>query len=195
MKNNDNKSFGFSYNKNWLFEEISKGREYHYIFFWKPILSKSITESCLSQWYPWGFELDNIAYKTAEHWMMSQKALLFNDFDIYKEVLASDDSGQVQMLGKRVKNFDLKRWENNSFRIVCEGNYHKFKQNECLANYLLSTSNSILVEASPIDRIWGIGLTSDDERATNPYLWRGSNLLGFALMEVRDQLKRENDGK
>ena len=69
-------------------------------------------------------------------------------------------------------------------------NLLKFSQNQNFKDFLLSTGDKILVEASPYDRIWGIGMLETDNRAENPLLWNGENLLGFALMEVRDQLRR-----
>jgi ribA/ribD-fused uncharacterized protein len=91
-------------------------------------------------------------------------------------------------LGRKVANFDGKIWNEHKFEIVRTGNMHKFSQHEELRQFLCNTRYHILVEASPYDNIWGIGLKADDARAQNPNLWRGENLLGFALMEVRDAL-------
>ena len=84
---------------------------------------------------------------------------------------------------------DAAKWDAEKYRIVTEGSFEKFRQHPALGAFLLATGDQVLVEASPVDRIWGIGLAADDERAGNPLLWRGENLLGFALMEARDRLR------
>lgn len=179
------------YNIEWLTDLINNGINIKYVYFWKPTITDVVTRSCFSQWFKSGFVKDGVAYNTAEHWMMSQKAKLFGDNEILEKILETNDPGQVQILGRKIKNFDPKIWYENSFNIVFEGNYHKFSQCHDLKEFLLNTKDSILVEASPLDRIWGIGLAEEDERSANPYLWKGLNLLGFALMEVRDRLKNE----
>lgn len=178
------------YNIGWLTDLLNKTTDIEYICFWKPTITDNITESCFSQWYKSDFEVDGIVYKTAEHWMMSQKALLFGDTEIYREIMTTNDPGKVQILGRKVKNFDLNIWNENCFAIVLEGNYHKFSQNKQLETFIIATEDAVLVEASPLDRIWGIGLAAADEYSENPYMWKGLNLLGFALMEVRDKLKK-----
>ncbi len=100
----------------------------------------------------------------------------------------------AKALGREVKHFDPAVWEAASYAIVVEGNRHKFSQNQALKSYLINTNEKILVEASPADAIWGIGLPQDAKEALNPFEWRGNNLLGFALMEVRDLLNiKENE--
>jgi ribA/ribD-fused uncharacterized protein len=99
-----------------------------------------------------------------------------------------DDPKTAKALGRTVKNFDDDLWKANARRLVTEGNLAKFEQNGELRAFLVGTGNLVLVEASPYDRIWGIGLMADDERAKNPATWQGQNLLGFALMDVRDKL-------
>jgi len=125
------------YTRTHIEETFNKGKRLKYLFFWghSPNKDGSIGKSCFSQWWSSNFIVDGITYKTAEHWMMAEKARLFKD-----------------------------------------------------AEYLLSTKQRIIVEASPRDRIWGIGMGQHNEKAENPNLWRGQNLLGFALMEVRDEL-------
>jgi len=91
-------------------------------------------------------------------------------------------------MGRRVRDFEPNIWAEHCFDIVCEGNFYKFSQHSDLKSFLLNTKDRVLVEASPVDRIWGIGMAQDHEHAENPRLWKGSNLLGFALMEVREQL-------
>jgi ribA/ribD-fused uncharacterized protein len=164
-----------------------------FVFFWghQPAKDGSITKSCFSQWWKDGFTVNNEVYKTAEHWMMAEKARIFNDEVMRKEILAVHHPHDAKKLGRNVKNFDPKTWDKHKFNSVVEGNYHKFSQHQELREFLLSTKNRVLVEASPRDRIWGIGMSENHEHVTNPNLWKGENLLGFALMEVRDRLSLE----
>jgi ribA/ribD-fused uncharacterized protein len=92
-------------------------------------------------------------------------------------------------LGQEVRGFDEEIWRHHRFGIVVKGNQAKFTQNETLKVFLLNTKARVLVEASPVDRVWGIGLAEDDPHATNPEKWRGLNLLGFALMKVRVRIR------
>ncbi|MDU1891780.1 MAG: NADAR family protein [Dysgonomonas sp.] len=178
------------YNKDWLYQKFNE-ENVEFIFFWKHDTENSlIVKTCLSQWAYSPFVVDNIRYYTAEHWMMAEKARLFKDDKILKEILSTKSAAEVQILGKKIRGFNISVWKEKRSEIVIEGNMHKFSQNNNMKDFLLSTENKILVEASPIDKIWGIGLSENDENANNPYLWKGENLLGFALMEVRDRLKR-----
>lgn len=138
----------------------------------------------------WGaaFEIDGIRYPSAEHYMMAEKARLFGDDDALRRILVAASPGAAKALGRRVKNFVAAEWDAASFDAVARGNIAKFGQDEGLRAYLQNTGRRVLVEASPVDRIWGIGLAVDDPRAENPEQWRGSNLLGFALMKARDVL-------
>lgn len=161
-----------------------------FIFFWGHTENKNhITKACLSQWYESDFTINDIIYFTAEHYMMAEKAKLFNNIEIHDEILITKKQGKVKELGRQITNFKQEVWDAYKYQIVVEGNFHKFKQNEKLKTFLLNTKNQILVEASPVDNIWGIGLSAENQDAKNPYLWKGENLLGFALMEVRDLLK------
>ncbi len=164
-----------------------------YVFFWGHTPSKNgnITKSCFSQWWELDFKVADITYKTAEHWMMAEKARLFNDHQIFGQIIQASHPNQVKKLGRKVSHFDLEIWDAHKYELVIEGNYHKFSQHEGLKQFLLSTKNRILVEASPRDRIWGIGMSQNNEKVNNPNLWRGQNLLGFALMEVREQLTKK----
>ena len=121
--------------------------------------------------------------------MMAKKAELFNDLEMLEAIIAVKSPAEAKALGRNVKNFDATVWDEKRYEIVVEGNFHKFSQNEELKDFLLNTGSRTLVEASPVDKIWGIGLSADDVKAENPLRWNGLNLLGFALMEVRDQLE------
>nr|WP_224282835.1 NADAR family protein [Streptomyces sp. LS1784] len=145
-------------------------------------------QECLSQWWPGEFTVDGVAYASAEHWMMAGKARMFGDEEIAQRVLAARTPAEAKKLGRLVKGFDDETWVAGRFELVVAGNVAKFGQDEVLRDYLLGTGERVLVEASPLDRIWGIGLASDDIRAQQPAEWRGLNLLGFALMEARARL-------
>ncbi|HTF98858.1 MAG TPA: NADAR family protein [Cellvibrio sp.] len=169
---------------------IDQGGKPEYVFFWGHRQSGSnITKSCFSQWFPAGFVVDSVQYKSAEHFMMAEKAKLFGDSDIHQKIIEAETPDEAKSLGRKVKGFLSDIWDEKRFDIVVKGNLAKFSQNEPLKNYLLSTGSKILVEASPVDGIWGIGLAEADERVKSPTLWQGLNLLGFALMKTRDQIK------
>ncbi|MCC4213719.1 NADAR family protein [Leeuwenhoekiella parthenopeia] len=172
-----------------LIKLFDSGENLKFLFFWGHQKSDSVTKSCFSQWYEISFEIEGVTYHNAEQFMMAQKALLFKDHDIYNQIISSTKPGKVKELGRQVRNFDQQVWEDRRYDIVVRGNYHKFSQNKELSTFLINTNDRILIEASPVDTIWGIGLAQDDERVLNPNLWKGQNLLGYALMEVRDQLK------
>lgn len=181
------------YNLDWLLEKIQTDKTIDYLFFWGHTPSKNgtITKACFSQWWQSPFDVDGVTYATAEHWMMANKANLFGDLEMIDRILNANSPFDAKKLGREVKNFDPKIWGEKCSDIVCEGNYYKFSQHLSLKQFLLNTGNSVLVEASPRDRIWGIGMGQDNEDAKNPLMWRGENLLGFALMEVRDKLREE----
>ncbi|WP_439501743.1 NADAR family protein [Aminobacter ciceronei] len=162
-----------------------------FLFFWghQPAKDGRITASRFSQWWSAAFEVASIRYPTAEHWMMAEKARLFGDQEAVQHVLKARSPKQAKQIGREVRGFDEARWDGEKRRIVTEGSFAKFSQDKALGAFLLSTGNQILVEASPVDRVWGIGLAADDKRAANPLLWRGDNLLGFALMNVRDRIR------
>lgn len=166
---------------------FNAGERLKYVFFWGHQPNKpEITASCFSQWYGAPFTINGHSYPTAEHFMMAEKALLFGDDHTRERVLQAPTPGTAKALGRRVRGFDETTWLAHRFAIVVRANQAKFAQNPNLAAFLKQTGSRILVEASPVDRIWGIGLAQDDEKASNPNLWRGLNLLGFALMQVRD---------
>jgi ribA/ribD-fused uncharacterized protein len=168
----------------------ANAKDHQYIFFWghTPSITGEITKACMSQWWSSSFTVDGHVYKTAEHYMMAQKALLFDDHDVFERILEESNPANVKKLGREVKNFDVAVWNDHCYMIVVEGNFQKFYQNKDLQLYLLSTHNAILVEASPFDAIWGIG-TDAYEKDVN--LWKGKNYLGFAIMEARDKIRLE----
>lgn len=166
---------------------FNAGEALDFVFFWGHRRSKTgVTTSCFSQWYEAPFVVDGERYATAEHFMMAHKAALFGDESNRVQVLAAHDPGAAKALGRKVQGFDEAIWLEHRFDIVVRGNRAKFAQHSELARFLAHTGSAVLVEASPVDTVWGIGLARDAEHVGNPNHWRGLNLLGFALMQVRD---------
>ncbi|KAJ6486783.1 hypothetical protein C8R45DRAFT_268428 [Mycena sanguinolenta] len=168
-----------------------------YTFFW----STNHVNGWASQWYPAPFTAtvnidgvdQEIKFLSNEHWMMLHKALLFSDYDAAKEVLSIDgtskqDMAEVKRLGRTVANFKEDVWVDNRERIVTEGTIHKFRQNPDLREKLFATGETMIVEASPYDKIWGIGCS--EANALSGAKW-GLNLLGKALVEARRVLREE----
>ncbi len=117
--------------------------------------------------------------------MMACKARLFNDDEALEQIILAPEPRAAKALGRTVRNFDEKTWKANARRYVTEGNIEKFRQNPELLEFLLRTSDAILVEAAPRDVIWGIVMGQDNPKALDPSTWRGQNLLGFALVGAR----------
>ncbi len=163
------------------------------VLFWghKAKKNQSIGAWVLSQWWPALFEVDGNEYRTAEHFMMAEKARLFGDEEIRAQVLEAKTPGAAKALGRSVRGFVHEEWVAKRFEIVTRGNFEKFSRNEDLGSYLASTGERVLVEASPVDRIWGTGLAKGDPGADDPRAWKGLNLLGFALMEARSMLAEQ----
>ncbi|MEU4239885.1 NADAR family protein [Actinoplanes sp. NPDC026619] len=161
-----------------------------YLLFWghRPQRDGSIGAGCLSQWWPVEFTVDGVVFRSAEHYMMWRKAMLFGDTEMAARIVAAGHPRDAKMLGRGVAGFDEKIWVEQRFPIVIEASRAKFGQHEDLRTWLLGTGARVLVEASPTDRIWGIGLAAADPRAADPAQWRGLNLLGFALMRARADL-------
>ncbi|CAM5266866.1 hypothetical protein GCM10010256_58200 [Streptomyces coeruleorubidus] len=174
-----------------LIRAVRAGARVKYLHFWghRPRPDGRIGASCLSQWWPAPFTVDGVEYATAEHWMMAGKARLFEDAAAERAVLAAGHPAEAKKAGRLVRGFDEAIWRRERFRIVVEGSVHKFGAHPELRGFLLGTGGRVLVEASPVDRVWGIGLAADDEAAMDPERWRGPNLLGFALMEARERLR------
>lgn len=173
-----------------LTERAAGGERFKYVWFWghRAPRGGGVGPGCFSQWWPSEFVVDGVRYATAEHWMMAGKARLFGDADAERRALEATHPKQAKDAGRSVRGFDQAEWERHRFELVVQGSVHKFGADPQLREYLLGTGARVLVEASPMDRIWGIGLAADDERAQDPARWRGLNLLGFALMEARQRL-------
>lgn len=150
---------------------------------------KDIDNSCLSQWFPSKFIINEKAYNCMEQYMMSAKARLFNDLATDEEIMKANHPKICKSLGRKVKNFNQKEWDEAKYKIVIEGNLRKFLADEKLVYFLLGTCAMVLIEASPYDKIWGVGLSKEHPLIHRPSQWLGQNLLGFALMEVREYLR------
>lgn len=156
-----------------------------FVLFWK--INQPYGE--FSNWYYSPFEINGVMYQTAEHYLMAEKARLMGDEETRQRILQTSSPERVKSLGREVTPFDENVWIDNRKRIMYEACYAKFNSSPKLKQTLLNTSNSIIVEASPFDRIWGIGLNAEHIDSKNPAKWRGLNLLGEVLMEVRERLK------
>ena len=170
---------------------LSRGWAPKWLFFWghTPARDGSISKSCFSQWEGHPFTIDGVGYRTAEHYMMACKARLFDDQAILAKIVAARTPGEAKKLGRSVEGFEEGVWLRQRWDIVVAGNVAKFGQHPTLRAFLLETGERVLVEASPADRIWGIGMAAGDPDAENPSAWPGLNLLGFALMEARARLR------
>ncbi len=178
------------YTRESVIDRYNAGEELCIIAFWghTPNPNK-MTKACFSQWYDCRFEADGIQYHTTEQYMMAQKAKLMRDEFTHEKIMAADNPKDYKALGREVQNFDAELWDREKYGVVLRGNLAKFSQNPELLAFLDSTGDSVLVEGSPYDGIWGVKLGIDDERIHNPNKWQGENLLGFALMEARDTLR------
>ncbi len=152
-----------------------------YYFFYK-------TKHPFSQWYRCKFIISGIEYNCAEQYMMHQKALLFKDLISSKLIIKSKHPREQKELGRKIKNFNEATWEKHCKSIVYHGNKEKFLQNPYLLRVLKNTKKRIIVEASPNDKIWGIGIGIKDPQICNKKSWQGSNYLGYILSDLREEL-------
>lgn len=143
----------------------------------------------LSNFYPSPIIIDNTTYNTVEQYFMAMKALHFNDKEMYELIIKSKTPQDAKQLGRKVKNFDADEWSEVSRDYMYKGNYAKYSQHPNLKVELLITGDAELAEASPYDKIWGIGLSSNDLRAYDKQKWLGTNWLGEILMKVRKELR------
>jgi ribA/ribD-fused uncharacterized protein len=173
-----------------LIAAVQEGAAFTYLPFYghAPEPDGSAGQGCLSQWWPAAFVVDGNTFATAEHYMMWRKAMLFDDSETAVRILAADTPKEAKALGRQARDFDQATWEAARYEIVVEAGRHKFGQHDDLRTFLRGTTDRILVEASPRDRVWGIGLGRNNPAAHEPARWRGLNLLGFALCDVRDVL-------
>lgn len=166
-------------------EEIFPGRitDTH-AYFWNSVYSQWYTKKNL-------FQEDGVWYPNAEKYMMMKKAELMGDKETWLKMKSIVNPRGVKALGREVKNFDAKLWDANKEKIVTQANYLKFSQNKDLLEIMKSHKHLTLVEASPVDKIWGVGLHFEDDNILDEKNWRGQNLLGKCLMEARKQLLKD----
>ncbi|RSN46723.1 NADAR family protein [Actinomadura sp. WAC 06369] len=169
-----------------LLELETRGELPEFVLFWGGPRPKGQ----LSQWLHAPFTIDGVEYATAEHYMMAEKARLFGDRRAESRILANPSPAIAKSIGREVRGFDEETWAAHRYGIVVRGSVAKFAAHEHLREYLASTRGKALVEASPEDVVWGIGLDEHHPDARRPSRWKGTNLLGFALMEARDALAR-----
>lgn len=149
------------------------------VYFWSGIYS---------QWHKSDFTIDGNKFTTAEQYMMYKKALLFEDEEVANAIMRTNNPREQKALGRKVRNFNTDTWNKVCREYVYEANYAKFTQNPQMLDELFRTGKKLIVEASPKDIIWGIGLHYDDERIHDKSQWKGKNWLGEAIMRVREQL-------
>ena len=179
------------YSRDWLINKNAdkQNADMEFVFFWRTGDIRHEPACCFSQWQYSEFVVGDLNFTCTEQYMMAFKAQLFGDKEIEKEILETHDPRRMKSLGRKVKNFDNQTWDKEKYSIVLNGNYYKFTQNKDMRDILIATGDKIIVEASPLDKIWGIGYSEKNPSACDPKSWRGLNLLGFALMEVRDEIK------
>ena len=163
-------------------QESRTSRNQTHLFFWGSIYS---------QWQKARFSEDGISYNSAEQYMMAMKARQFQDAEAFDKIMAAKDPREQKAIGRTVKGFDSKVWDKVAFDHVVQANRLKFAQNPQMKAALLATGDLIIVEGSPYDTIWGVGLMWDDPAIEDPANWKGQNLLGEALMKVRSELNQE----
>ena len=152
-----------------------------YVFFWNGIYS---------QWHKAPMIIEGVEYNCCEQYMVHQKALVFNDLDTAEKILATSNPKDQKALGRQVMGFNKEKWDSVCLGIVYKGNFAKFTQNPDLAEELIATGDRLLVEASPYDRLWGIGMREEDPGVEDPSNWKGLNLLGWSITLVKQQLKK-----
>lgn len=155
-----------------------------YVFFWG---------SEFSNWYDSSLIYDSIVFYNNEQAFMWKKAIFFNDAEIARKIAQTSNPSIAKMLGRQVKNFNLQIWSEVNYQIMVDINFAKYSQKPLLKEILLSTGDKTIVEASPYDTIWGIGLHWKDNAVLDEANWKGQNLLGKALMEVREMLAKVED--
>ena len=147
----------------------------------------------LSNWYMSEFTCDDIKFSSMEQYMMYQKAVTFRDYDVAKDIMETDDVAEIKALGRKVKNYSDVIWNGMRQIVIYQGLFAKFQQNAILKQQLLETGDSIIAECAVRDTIWGIGLSMKDTKRFDINEWQGTNLLGFALMAVRKELKNTQE--
>lgn len=160
-----------------------------YIFFSKTT-DEELSASAFNMWYEAPFKVGELEYRTVRQYFLAEKAKTFGDEETRMRIIESDDSEEMESLAASVKGFDANVWEEVKYAVMLVGNYHKFWNNNDLKKMLMDSGNSVIVYTDRDDLLWGIGMDTSDTRAYTPELWQGRNLLGFAMMELRDHLNK-----
>ncbi len=155
-----------------------------FVFFWNGIYS---------QWHPSKFSIAGIEYSSCEQYMMAMKALTFNDQESYEAIMATTSPREQKELGRNVKNFNTDKWNEVCREYVYQGNLAKFTQNPSLKVELLKTEDREIVEASPYDKIWGIGMDVSHRNIEDKSKWLGKNWLGIEIMKVRETINKQEN--
>lgn len=188
----DTQTMACVYSLNELRDAYSRGHKFNFVFFAAfdetDIKNCSSKEGCLSLYFPIQFTDQNGSkYSSIYQYIMSQKALLFKDQEIYNKIMKSTDASEMKKLGRQIKNFNQDKWNESVDEIVYQGNLYKFDQNKELKEVLLNfPPDSIFVYASHENEMYGIQINSDDPKANDPLKWGGYNKLGFQITKVRD---------
>lgn len=169
----------------YLIDDMTAFEPNGYVCFWKP----GDTDGIFSNWAATPFENNGDRYPTSEHYMMAAKARLMGDEKTRQQILVATNPAVVKKLGQQVKPWNERMWIDNRCRIMYEACMAKFSSSAALKAKLLATGDKVLVEASPLDKIWGVGLIGSDPKSKNPREWKGLNLLGKVLMKVREDLR------
>ena len=143
----------------------------------------------LSNWYLSDFVINSITFTSMEQYMMYQKSMLFGDVEIASHIMSTTDVGKIKSLGRSVSNYNESVWNGMRQVLIYKGLVEKFRQNKSLLIELQKTGDAILSDCAVQDRIWGIGLSMTDPARNYMDSWKGQNLLGYALMLVRDELR------
>jgi ribA/ribD-fused uncharacterized protein len=159
-----------------------------FIYFWK---HDEIPYGVFCNWSPHSIQIDEITFATAEHALMFGKAILFKDEEASKKLITSKDPKEAKSIGRTVKDFDEQIWDQHKFTIMCKVLLAKVNQHKIIKDLLLTTQDATIVEASPLDDIWGIGLGAKKAALVGPSKWKGQNLLGKAWEYVRNEIKKQ----
>ncbi len=182
------------YSKAWLCQNSAEDKAQEIYMFWTPLPEESETEdiskACFSPLWMQEFVSGISTYSCVEQFVTAQMAELFGDKTVREEIMKCDDPRWIKALGRRCEGFNAEIWDMVKYTVMLNGNWYKFSQNKRLRDFLLSTGDRVLVYASPYDNVWGSMFAEGDDKANFPENWEGRNLLGFALMEVRDELRR-----
>lgn len=157
----------------------TKEKQEEFAFFWG---------GTMSQWAKSKFIIDGVQFNTCEQYMMYKKALMFGDYEMAKAIMETKNPREQKAFGRKVKGFDKDTWETYCKDIVYDANVAKFSQNPKMKEELMFTAGKTLVEASPHDKIWGIGLAADNPFAKDRSTWQGTNWLGEAIERVREDM-------